>query len=149
MTPLRKHSGKPVFPLADTLRFLTFPSLRFQRKRNTFFTCFRQISVSGIMYFCNRWRLFLLRKREIPYRKPIISFFFRRKREDTPATWLVFPCSRCPYCVNTSKNWVTHLRKPSFPFGIFFNSYMKLTFGYFFLTYMQWRLIHYTRLTNI
>ena len=26
MTPLRKHSGKHVFPLADTLRFLMFPS---------------------------------------------------------------------------------------------------------------------------
>ena len=25
----------------------------------------------------------MLRKREIPYRKPIISFFFGRKREDT------------------------------------------------------------------
>ena len=48
-----------------------------------------------------------------------------------PASWRVFPCSRCPYCVNTSKNWVTHLRKPSFPFGIFLNSFRKLTFGYF------------------
>ena len=31
MTPLRKRSGKRVFPLADTLRFLMFPSLRVER----------------------------------------------------------------------------------------------------------------------
>ena len=37
MTQLRKHGGKCVFPLGDTLRFLMFPSLRLQRNRNTFY----------------------------------------------------------------------------------------------------------------
>ena len=40
MTPLRKHSGKGVFRLPDTLRFFMCPSLRSQRKRTTFFHTF-------------------------------------------------------------------------------------------------------------
>ena len=78
----------------------------------------------------------------------LLRSFYRRKREDTvrQSDWF-FRVSirfRCRYCLNTSNNWVTHLRKPSFPVGIFLYSYMKLTFEYFSqLTYMQWRLVHY------
>ena len=36
MTLLRKHSDKRVFTLADTLRFVMFPSLRLQWNRNAF-----------------------------------------------------------------------------------------------------------------
>ena len=38
----------------------------FTTEAEHFFICFRQISVSGITYFRNRQRVFLLRKREIP-----------------------------------------------------------------------------------
>ena len=38
------------------------------------------------------------------------TYYFVLLRAETwryyPASWLVFPCSRCPYCVNTSKNWL-------------------------------------------
>ena len=45
---------------------------------------------------------------------------------------------------------VSYLPKPSFPMAIFLYSYMKLTFEYFsWLTYMQWRLVHYISQTNI
>ena len=57
LTPLRKHSGKRVFPLADTIRFLMFPSLRVQRNQNTFLHVsdrfpFQESSISAIVNVC-------------------------------------------------------------------------------------------------
>ena len=46
----------------------------FSTEPEHFFTCFRQISVSRITYFRKRLRVLMLRKRDIPYRKPVISF---------------------------------------------------------------------------
>ena len=55
---------------------------------------------------------------------------------------------RCRYCVNTSKNFT--FAATSFSFGIFLNSFIKLSFEYFSRSiYRQWRLIHYARQKNI
>ena len=40
MTPVRKHTGKRVFTLADTLQFFMFPPQPLQGKRNTFYYMF-------------------------------------------------------------------------------------------------------------
>ena len=40
MTPVRKHTGKRVFTLADTLRFFMFPPQPLKGKRNTFYYMF-------------------------------------------------------------------------------------------------------------
>ena len=59
-------SGYITVSHASVAAFSTEPEL--------FFTCFRQISVSGITYFRDRKLVPMLRKRDIPYRKPVISF---------------------------------------------------------------------------
>ena len=151
MTPLRKHSSKRVFPLADTLRFLMFPSLRFQQNRNTFLHVsdrfpFQESRISKIVNMCLCCGNAIFRTWNLLFRS-----FYWRKREDTVRQsdlfFCVFVCFR--YCINTSKKFHI-LPKPGFPMGIFLYSYMKLTFEYFsWLTYMQWRLVHYISQTNI
>ena len=129
MTLLRKHSGKRVFPLADTLRFLTFPSQRLQRNRNTFFTCFRQISVSGITYFRNRYVCLCCGNSKFRNGNLLFRSFYRRKGEDTvPQPDL---CFRPFPLLRKYVQKVSYLRKPGFPIGIFLYSYMNLTFEYF------------------
>ena len=83
MTPLRKHSGKRVFPLADTLRFLMFPSLRFQRNRNTFLHVsdrfpFQESRISAIVNVCLCCGNAIFRTGNLLFRS-----FYWRKREDT------------------------------------------------------------------
>ena len=93
----------------------------------------------------------MLRKRDIPYRKPVISFVLLAETwRYGPATWLVFPCFRLFPLLRKYVQKVSYLRKSGFPMGIFLYSYMKLTFEYFSrLTYMQWRLVYYISQTNI
>ena len=93
----------------------------------------------------------MLRKRDIPYRKPVISFFLLAETwRYGPATWPVFLCFRLFPLLLKYVQKVSYLRKSGFPMGIFLYSYMKLTFEYFsWLTYMQWRLVHYISQTNI
>ena len=79
-----------MFPLAYILQFLMFPSLRFQRNRNTF-SRFRQISVSGITYFRNRYHVNKLRKREITFGNKFVSFLLSAETWSYgPATCLFF-----------------------------------------------------------
>ena len=107
MTPLWKHSGKRVFPLADTLRFLMFPSLRFQRNRNTFLHVsdrfpFQESRISAIVNVCLRCGNSIFRTGNLLFRS-----FYWRKREDTVRQPDLFFCvSVCfRYYVNTSKKF--------------------------------------------
>ena len=149
MTPLPKHSGKRVFPWADTLRVFTFIT-----EGDHFFPCFRkrpfqESRISPVVNMC-----LCCGNANFCTGNLLLHSFYRPKREDTARQpdwfFLVSVRFRCRYCINKSKKWVTHLRKPSFPVGIFLCSYMKLTFEYFSqLTYMQWRLVHHISQTNI
>jgi len=107
VTLLRKHSGKRVFPLADTLRFLMFPSLRFQRNRNTFLHVsdrfpFQESHISAIVNVCLCCGNAIFRTGNLLFRS-----FYWRKREDTVRQPDLFFCvSVCfRYCVNTSKKF--------------------------------------------
>jgi len=80
VTPLRKHSGKRVFPLADTLRFLMFPSLRFPRYRNTFLRVsdrfpFQESRISAIVNVCLCCRNAIFRTGNLLFR----SFYWRKR----------------------------------------------------------------------
>ena len=151
MTPLRKHSGKRVFPLADTLQFLMFPLLRFQRNRNTFLHVsdrfpFQESRISAIVNVCLCCGNAIFRTGNLLFR----SFYWRKRERYGLATWLVFLCFRLFPLLRKYVQKVSYLLKPGFPMGIFLYSYMKLTFEYFsWLTYMQWRLVHYISQTNI
>ena len=150
MTPLRKHSGKRVFPLADTLRFLVFPSLRFQRNRNTFLHVsdrfpFQESRISAIVNVCLCCGNAIFRTGNLLFR----SFYWRKRERYGLATWLVFLCFRLFPLLRKYVQKVSYLPKPVFPMAIFLHSYMKLTFEYFsWLTYMQWRIVHYISQTN-
>ena len=137
MTPLRKHSGKRVFPLADTLRFLMFPSLRFQRNRNTFLRVsdrfpFQESCISAIVNVCVCCGNALFRTGNLLFRS-----FYWRKREDTVRQPDLFFCvSVCFRLLRKYVQKVSYLPKPGFPMAIFLYSYMNLTFEYFsWLTY--------------
>ena len=150
MTPLRKHSGKRVFPLTDTLRFLMFPSPRFQRNRNTFSHVsdrfpFQGSRISAIVNVC-----LCCGNAIFPTGNLLFRSFYWRKREDTiqqPDLFLRVSVG-FRYCVNTSKKF--HICGNQVFQWEFFILTWNLTFEYFsWLTYMQWRLVHYLSQTNI
>ena len=141
MTPLRKHSGKRVFGLADTLRF----------------SCFRRCVYNGtgtpFYMFPTDFRF-----RNHVFPQPLTCVYVAETRNSATEICYFVPSSGgnvkilsgnltgfsvfpsvsvvfTAYIKYVQK--VSHLRKPSFPVGIFLNSYMKLTFEYFSpLTYM-------------
>ena len=103
--PLPKHSGKRVFPLADTWRFFMFPSLRLQRKRNTFLYVsdrfpFQESRTSATVNVCFCCGNAKFRNGNLFFRS-----FFWQKREDTvrQPDWFFRNSVRfcCRYCVNS------------------------------------------------
>ena len=137
MTPLRKHSGKRVFGLADTLRF----------------SCFRRCVYNGtgtpFYMFPTDFRF-----RNHVFPQPLTCVYVAETRNSATEICYFVPSSGgnvkilsgnltgfsvfpsvsvvfTAYIKYVQK--VSHLRKPSFPVGIFLNSYMKLTFEYFSL----------------
>ena len=107
MTPLRKHSGKRVFPLADTLRFFMFPSLRLQRNRNTFLhvsdrSPFQESRISAIVNVCLCCGKAIFRTGNLLFR----SLYWRKCEDTVRQPDLFFCVSVCfPYCVNRSKKF--------------------------------------------
>ena len=66
----------------------------------------------------------MLRKRDIPYRKPVISFVLLAETwRYGPATRLVFLCFRLFPLLRKYVQKVSYLPKPGFPMGIFLYSY--------------------------
>ena len=67
----------------------------FSTEPEHFFSRFRQISVSGITYFRNRYHLNKLRKREITFGNKFVSFLLSVETWSYgPATCLFFFCFR-------------------------------------------------------
>ena len=93
--------------LCFTLRFLMFPSLRFQRNRNTFLHVsdrfpFQESRISAIVNVCLCCGNAKFRTGNLLFRS-----FYWRKREDTVRQPDLFFCvSVCfRYCVNTTKKF--------------------------------------------
>ena len=107
MIPLRKHSGKRVFPLSDTLRFFMFPSLRLQRNRNTFLHVsdrfpFHESRISAIVNVCLCCGNAKFRTGNLLFR----SFYWRKREDTVRQPDLFFRVSiRFRHCVNTSKKF--------------------------------------------
>ena len=122
MTPVLKHTGKRVFMLADTLRFFMFPPQPLQGKRNTFFYMFATD--------------FRFRNHVFP--QSLTCVYVAETRNSLPETCFFVPSSGGNVKIQSGNLTgfsvfpavsVSHLRKPSFPIGIFLHSYMKSTFS--------------------
>jgi len=84
----------------------------FSTEPEHFFSRFRQISVSGIKYFRNRYHVNKLRKREITFRNKFVSFLLSAETWTYGlATCLFFSVSvrfHCVNYVNVSKELFAH-----------------------------------------
>ena len=100
-----------VFPLADALRFLMFPSLRFQRNRNTFLHVsdrfpFQESRISAIVNVCLCCGNAIFRTGNLLFR----SFNWRKREDKVRQPDLFFRVSVCfRYCVNTYTSKKFHI----------------------------------------
>ena len=156
MTPLRKHSGKRVFWLADTLRFSCFCRCVYNGTGTLFYMFPTDFRFRNHLFPQPLTYVYVAETR-ISVR--VTCFFIpssggnMKIRSGNLTGFSVFPSVSVAFTAYIKYvQKVSNLRKPSFLVGLYLNSYMKSTFEYFSrLTYMQWRLIHYIHLneTNI